>query len=254
MQSPWHKYLLSYFVTQIAKIRTLLAALEISIDVMLCPPVESLLTPCTSKLLCFRPTDALEITEIVTKPSKATGILDPIPTNLLHDLLPVLAPVIADLVNSSLATGVFPSELKSAIIDPLLKKPGLDTDVLKKFHPVSNLLFISKVIKKVVASRLLDHMVENKLLRSFQSAYMAGHSTETALLRVHHDIVNDFDQKKGVFFYCLTSRWHLILWTMICFLTFLEIILVSMVLSWIYLDHIWLVELSVFLSLESCQN
>ena len=44
-------------MTKIANIRTLLAALENSIDVMLCPPVESLLTPCTSKLLCFRPTN-----------------------------------------------------------------------------------------------------------------------------------------------------------------------------------------------------
>ena len=140
-----------------------------------------------------------EITEIVTKSSKATCILDPIPTSLLHELLPVLAPVIADLVNSSLATGVFPSELKSAIIKPLLKKPGLDTDVLKNFRPVSNLSFISKVIEKVVASRLLDHMVKNELLESFQSAYRAGNSTETALLRVHHDIVNAVDQKKGVF-------------------------------------------------------
>ena len=119
---------------------------------MLCPPVESLLTPCTCKLLCSRPTNALEITEIVTKSSKATCILDPIPTSLLHDLLPVLAPLIADLVNSSLATGVFPPELKSAIIKPLLKKPGLDIDVLKNFRPVSNLSFISKVIEKVVAS------------------------------------------------------------------------------------------------------
>ena len=141
-----------FFVTKIANIRTLLAALENSIYVMLCPPVESLLSPCTSKLLCFRPTNALEITEMVTKSSKVTCMLDPIPTSLLHDLLPVLAPVIADLVNSSLATGVFPSELKSAIIKPLLKKPGLNTDVLKNFRPGSNLCFISKVIEKVVAS------------------------------------------------------------------------------------------------------
>ena len=55
------------------------------------------------------------------------------------------------------------------------------------------------MIEKVVASRLLDHMVENELLESFQSAYRAGHSTETALLRVHYDIVNAFDQKKSVF-------------------------------------------------------
>ena len=59
--------------------------------------------------------------------------------------------------------------------------------------------FISKVIEKIVASRLLDHMVENEVHKSFQSPYRAGHSTETALLRVHHDIVNAVDQKKGVF-------------------------------------------------------
>ena len=147
---------------------------------------------------CFRPTNALEITEIVTKSSKATCILDPIPTSLLHDLLPVLVPVIADL-EFFLSHGCLSSELKSAIIKPLLKKPGPDTDVLKNFRPVSNLSFISKVIEKVVASRLLDHMVENELLQSFQSAYRAGHSTETALLRVHRDIVNAVDQKKGVF-------------------------------------------------------
>ena len=67
--------------------------------------------------------------------------------------------------------------------------------MLKNFRPVSNLSFISKVIE-VIASRLLDHVVENELLESFQST---GHSTETALLRVHNDIVNTVDQKKGVF-------------------------------------------------------
>ena len=89
--------------------------------------------------------------------------------------------------------------MKSAIIEPLLKKPGLDIEGLKTFCPVSNLSFISKVIEKVVAARLLDHMVENELLKSFQSTYRAGHGTETALLRVHNDIVNTVDQKKGVF-------------------------------------------------------
>ena len=61
-----------------------------------------------------------------------------------------------------------------------------------------SLSFISKVIK-VIASRLLDHMVENELLEPFQSPYRAGHNTETALLRFHNDIVNAVDQKKGVF-------------------------------------------------------
>ena len=65
----------------------------------------------------------------------------------------------------------FPTQLKSAIVIPLLKKPGCDQNVMKHYRPVSNLSFISKVIERVVASRLLDHMVMNDLLDPFQSAY-----------------------------------------------------------------------------------
>ena len=57
------------------------------------------------------------------------------------------------------------------------------------------LSFISKVIERVVPLRILDynildHIKQNNLLDPMQSAYRAGHSTETALLRVHSDIVN----------------------------------------------------------------
>ena len=64
---------------------------------------------------------------------------------------------------------------------------------------MSNLSFISKVIEKVVASRILDHMKENNLLDPMQSAYRSGHSTETALLWVHNDIVCAIDKGHGVF-------------------------------------------------------
>ena len=97
-----------------------------------------------------------------------------------------------------MATGVFPSESKSAIIKALLKKLGLDIEVLNFTHYLV-LSVISKVIEKVIGSHLLDHMVENELLKQFQSAYSGGHSTEIALLRVHNDIVNALDKTKGVF-------------------------------------------------------
>ena len=121
------------------------------------------------------------------------------PANLLCDLLPVLAPVITHLVNAALSSGTFPSQLKSAIVMPLLKKLGSDVEVLKNYRPVSNHLFISKVIERVVASRILDHMRENNLLDPIQSAYRSGYSTETTLLRVQSDIVSAIDKGRGVF-------------------------------------------------------
>ena len=187
-----------FFITKISNIRNELATLESSIPQLHCPPLNSLLVPSSSKLLSFKPTTSSEVMSIINKSSKSTCSLDPIPTSLLHDVLPTLAPVIADLVNAVLATGVFPAQLKSAIVLPLLKKVGSDPDVLKNYRPVSNLAFISKIIEKVVAARLIEHLSSNGLMDQYQSAYRKGHSTQTALVRVHDDIVSAVDKGCGV--------------------------------------------------------
>ena len=79
--------------------------------------------------------------------------------------------------------------MKSAIVKPLFKKSTLNTEIFKNYRPVSNLSYVSKIIEKVIAARLLSHMQDQNLLDPFQSAYRSGHSTETALLRVHNDIL-----------------------------------------------------------------
>ena len=91
-----------------------------------------------------------------------------------------------------------PTELKQAVIRPLLKKPSLDYQEFKNFRPISNLTFLSKVIEKVVALQLVDYIDNNGLCEVFQSAYLAHHSTETALLRVYNDIAMSIDNQKSV--------------------------------------------------------
>jgi hypothetical protein len=129
---------------------------------------------------------------IMSSPCKSCA-LDPLPTWLLKDCVDELAPVIAALVNSSLASGTVPNSLKSAHVRPLLKKAGMDAESLKSYRQVSNLPFIAKILEKVVASRLDKHFQLNDLHTTFQSAYKPNHSTETALLRVHSDILSALD-------------------------------------------------------------
>ena len=69
---------------------------------------------------------------------------------------------------------------------------------MKNYRPVSNIAFIGKVIEKVVAERLIRHMNQNNLNEQMQSAYRAFHSTETALTRIHNDILLELDKKKSV--------------------------------------------------------
>ena len=70
--------------------------------------------------------------------------------------------------------------------------------MLKNFHPVSNLPYLSKLIERVAARRLLDHMTLNNLHELYQSSYKQFHSVETALLRVQSDILSALDSKKCV--------------------------------------------------------
>ena len=63
----------------------------------------------------------------------------------------------------------------------------------KKKRPIFNLPFLSQILEKVVLYKLLSHLQENNLSNPFQSAYRAGHSTETVLLRIVNDILSALD-------------------------------------------------------------
>ena len=88
--------------------------------------------------------------------------LDPMPTSLVN--------VAIDLVNKSLTSGVISSCYKEARVTLMLKKPSLDSEALKEYHPISNLTFISKILKRAVASRLHACLKRNNLLQPCQSA------------------------------------------------------------------------------------
>ena len=60
---------------------------------------------------------------------------------------------------------------------------------LKKYRPVSNLNFIPKILERVVAIQLQIHLDEAGLMTAFQLAYRKHHSTESALLNIHNDIL-----------------------------------------------------------------
>ena len=69
---------------------------------------------------------------------------------------------------------------------------------MKNYRPVSNIAFMSKVIELAVSTRLSSYLRDFDLQEDFQSAYKKFHSTETALLRVKQDIIQEIDQKKAV--------------------------------------------------------
>ena len=90
-------------------------------------------------------------------------ILDPLQTWLLKQNVCTIVPVLLSIVNTSLSTGTFPTNLKDAVVTPLLKGPSLNKNILQNYRPVSNVAFLSKVVEKVVLSRVTEHIANNNL-------------------------------------------------------------------------------------------
>ena len=129
---------------------------------------------------------------------KKSSKLDPIPTSNGCESVKALIPKI---INLSVSTGCFLSQLKNATITPIIRGESLDCDDLKNYRPVSNLPFLSKIIGEVVAEQLISHLSSINLLSKSRSGYKKIHSCETALISVVNDIQTIISQKN------LQSSW-----------------------------------------------
>ena len=139
-----------------------------------------------------------EVSRVVQSMNTKHCSLDPIPTWILKKCIPSIAPVLTRLANLSLHGGGIPDHFKTAKVTPILKKPSLDSIQLKNYRAISNLTFTSKFLEKAVCNQLNGFLSQHSLTQDFQSAYRAGASTETALLRVQNDILLAIDSKQVV--------------------------------------------------------
>jgi len=120
--------------------------------------------------------------------------MDVLPTSLLCLCREIFAPLIVRLANLSFSLGTFPQDFKTAHVLPLLKQPGLPQSDPASYRPISNLSTISKILERLALACLRPHLLNSKNFCPLQSAYRAGHSTETAFAKILDDIYSGIDQ------------------------------------------------------------
>ena len=180
---------LNYFGDKIAKLSSTLTSSASSSS----PHVPPETSP--PSLSSFSPASFDEVRNAILSASNATCSLDSIPTCLLKSCLNALLQPISTLINLSLSEGLFPDDFKHAIVTPLHKKHSLPQDELSSYRPIS-INFISKILERIIHSRLKTHLNTFPSLSRFQSAYRKFHSTETALLRIHNDLLQSINTQK----------------------------------------------------------
>ena len=73
------------------------------------------------------------------------------PTWLMNRHLPLVLPLLSQIINLSLSTGAVPGILRSFVITQVLRKPYLDKEELCNERPVSNLPFLCKLIEEAAS-------------------------------------------------------------------------------------------------------
>ena len=133
---------------------------------------------------------------------KTTCDVDPCNMNFLMEFRDVLLGTWTKIINKSLLSGHYLQSWKKAIIRPLIKSSKLQRE-LKNYRPISNLSFISKSIEKAALLQFSTFFEDQNLLPTYQSAYRKHHSTETAVLNICDEILENAEHNKLTAMVCL---------------------------------------------------
>ena len=91
-----------------------------------------------------------------------------------------IAQPLTHLINLSFKSGIFPNDLKKAKVIPLFKKG--DPTCIPNYRPISLLSVLSKIIEKLMYSRVSSFFNKFKLFYKYQFGFRKHHSTTHALL------------------------------------------------------------------------
>jgi hypothetical protein len=127
------------------------------------------------------------------KPKKAPG-KDRI-TNLTLKNLPKKSYVkLLNIINACLRIGYFPQQWREAVIITI-PKPGKNPLFPQNHRPISLLSHVSKLLERIILSRLLQEIEENKLLPDEQYGFRHSHNTDLQTLRLTEIITAGFEHK-----------------------------------------------------------
>ena len=150
----------------------------------------------------FRPMNEDEILKILNNMKKTTCDVNPCNKNFLMEFRKVLLGTWTKIINKLLLSGHFLQSWKKAIIRPLIKCSKLHRE-FKNYQPISNLSFISKSIEKAALLQFATFFEDQDLLPTYQSAYHKHHSTETAVLNICDEILENAEHNKLTAMVCI---------------------------------------------------
>lgn len=117
----------------------------------------------------FDPPTSKEVHDIILDMKNSAAGHDEIRSSLVKKVVVYTVEPLTHVLSLSLKTGVVPSDLKLAKVIPLFKSG--DSSMFTNYRPISVLPSFSKVLEKLVFSRIKEHLDESNILYSHQYGF-----------------------------------------------------------------------------------
>ena len=119
---------------------------------------------------------------------------DGISSKLIKYIIEELSMPLTVIINQIFTTGIFPDNLKTAKIHPLLKAG--DPLLATNYRPISLLTSISKIFEKIIFNQLTNYLSLNNILTDSQYGFRKNHSTQSAALELIDRLMISMDKGK----------------------------------------------------------
>jgi len=133
---------------------------------------------------------------ISSLPQRTASGPDGISSQMLKGTADVISSSLASLFSLSLKKGVVPTAWKLANITPVYKAG--DPKLVSNYRPIALLSLPSKLLERIVHSRLLSHVLSNSFLSLRQFGFRPASSTQEAILSATKDWHQYLDRKSNV--------------------------------------------------------
>ena len=133
----------------------------------------------------------VEVANVIHSLKNSSAGHDEFPTFVGKQCVDSFIDPLTFLINFSLRSGVFPSELKLARVVPIFKAG--DSSALTNYRPISVLTFFAKVFEKVVYNKILDFISDHNVLYDHRYGFRKGRSTQHAIITLVDRITKSQD-------------------------------------------------------------
>ena len=147
------------------------------------------------KSFYLKPITVHEVEKLLTdlNVNKSNGPEDP-PNKFIKVAKHVIAPILTKLFNLCFNQGVFPDSLKTAAVIPIYKAG--DHQLPKNYRPISLTSPFSKILERLIYSRMYDFISTNSILHHNQFGFRKNLSTELAVSQIYQNYVNQIEDEK----------------------------------------------------------